>query len=140
MFIFKIKRVCQIYYWKTRKDSTYNLILFSVELLSLRIFSLCVKRIITKKIKSIRALSFTSKKYAERKTINAEIIEDKDANLNNNDKEIHDMPKIKKNLKDKAKITPRYVATPFPPLNFNQIGKICPMKQINADKETKLSK
>ena len=50
------------------------------------------------------------------------------------------MPKIKKNLKDKAKITPRYVATPFPPLNFNQIGKICPMKQINADKDVKLSK
>ena len=23
---------------------------------------------------------------------------------------------------------PMYVATPFPPLNFNQIGKQCPMK------------
>ena len=48
-----------------------------------------------------------SKKYAQRKTINVEIIEDNDANLNNNDKEIHAMMKIKKNLLDKAKITPR---------------------------------
>ena len=43
-------------------------------------------------------LLFISKKYAQRKTINAEIIEDKDANLNSNDKEIHDTPKIRKNL------------------------------------------
>ena len=43
-------------------------------------------------------LLLISKKYAQIKTINVEIIEDNDANLNNNDKEIHDMPKIKKNL------------------------------------------
>ena len=48
-----------------------------------------------------------SKKYEQRKTTNVEIIEDNDANLNNNDKEIHAMIKIKKNLLDKAKITPR---------------------------------
>ena len=35
---------------------------------------------------------------------------------------------------------PTYVATPFPPLNFNQTGKICPMKQINADSEVRSSK
>ena len=39
-----------------------------------------------------------SKKNAKRKTINVEIIEDNDANLNNNDKETHAIPKIKKNL------------------------------------------
>ena len=39
-----------------------------------------------------------SKKQAHRKTIKVEIIEDSDANLNNNDKEIHDTIKIKKNL------------------------------------------
>ena len=38
--------------------------------------------------------------------MNEEIIEDNDANLNNNDKETHAMIKIKKNLLDKAKITP----------------------------------
>ena len=43
-------------------------------------------------------LLFISKKYAQRKTIKAEIIDDNDANLNNNDKAIHDIPKIKKNL------------------------------------------
>ena len=43
-------------------------------------------------------LLLISKKYAQRKTTNVEIIEDNDANLNNNDKEIHDMLKIKKNL------------------------------------------
>ena len=35
-------------------------------------------------------------------------------------------------LNDKAKIIPKYVATPFPPLNFNQAGKICPIKEIIA--------
>jgi len=28
---------------------------------------------------------------------------------------------------------PTYVATPFPPLNFNQIGKTCPKKIHNED-------
>ena len=36
-------------------------------------------------------------------------------------------------LNERAKITPIYVATPLPPLNFNQTGKICPIKQINAE-------
>ena len=35
--------------------------------------------------------------------------------------------------KDKANKTPKYVATPLPPLNFNQIGKICPKKTIKHD-------
>ena len=52
-------------------------------------------------------LLFISKKQAHRKTIKVQIIEDSDANLKNNDKEIHDTIKIKKNLLDKAKITPR---------------------------------
>ena len=43
-------------------------------------------------------LLLISKKYAQRKTINVEIIEDNDANLNNNDKEIHDMTKIKNKI------------------------------------------
>ena len=47
-----------------------------------------------------------SKNMHKEKTINVEIIEDNDANLNNNDKEIHDILKIRKIYK-KAKITPR---------------------------------
>ena len=35
-------------------------------------------------------------------------------------------------LKDKPNKTPKYVATPFPPLKFNQIGKICPKNTVNA--------
>ena len=43
--------------------------------------------------------------------------------------------KINNNPKagDKANKTPKYVATPLPPLNFNQIGKICPKKTIKHD-------
>ena len=44
--------------------------------------------------------------------------------INNKDKVSQLIPKIRKNFKDKAKITPRYVATPFPPLNFNQTGNM----------------
>ena len=35
----------------------------------------------------------------------------------------HEITKTTANLRDKANIIPRYVATPFPPLNFNQTGK-----------------
>ena len=53
---------------------------------------------IIKKTKSnIEKLLF-SKKYAKINTINEEIIEDKEANLNNKDKVIQLIPKIKNNL------------------------------------------
>ena len=35
---------------------------------------------------------------------------------------------------DIAIIIPKYTATPLPPLNFNHIGNICPIKHISADK------
>ena len=38
------------------------------------------------------------------------------------------------NIKFMANNIPRYVATPFPPLNFNQIGNKCPIKVKDADK------
>ena len=43
--------------------------------------------------------------------------------------------KINRNpkLMDRANNIPRYVATPFPPLNFNQKGKICPKKASKAE-------
>ena len=88
---------------------------------------------IIKKIKSINEQLEFSKKYPKIKTIIEETIEAKDANLKSKDKVIQLTPKTKKKLKDNAKITPRYVATPLPPLNFNQTGKMCPIKQINAE-------
>ena len=36
-------------------------------------------------------------------------------------------------LYDRTNKTPIKVATPFPPLNFNHIGKMCPRKTSNAD-------
>ena len=37
-------------------------------------------------------------------------------------------------IKFMANNIPKYVATPFPPLNFNQIGNKCPIKVNDADK------
>ena len=34
---------------------------------------------------------------------------------------------------DRASKIPRYVATPLPPLNFNQTGKMCPKKANKHD-------
>ena len=42
--------------------------------------------------------------------------------------------KIIPKLIEIAKRIPRQTATPFPPLNFNQTGKICPRKHKSADK------
>ena len=45
-----------------------------------------------------------------------------------------DAQKIKPSFKDKAKIIPKQVETPLPPLNLIQTGNICPRKDIRADK------
>ena len=47
------------------------------------------------------------------------------------------IPKTIAREKDNAVIIPRYTATPFPPLKFNQIGKMWPIKQIRPDKKTR---
>ena len=62
------------------------------------------------------------------------MIDDKDEYLKINKKINQTDPNIIANLKDKHKIMPKYVATPLPPLNFNQIGKICPTKQTSPAK------
>ena len=66
------------------------------------------------------------------KTVNDANIEDKEEYLNI--RETTNQVKINKKLnwKDNANNMPRYVATPFPPLNFNQIGKRWP-KKANKD-------
>ena len=64
------------------------------------------------------------KKYEKTKTIKDEMIEDNDAYLNKKDKISQLIPKIRKNLYDIMDINLIIVATPLPPLNFNQTGKI----------------
>ena len=66
---------------------------------------------------------FTSKKEI-RKIRKVETIEDKDEYLKINNTETQTIIKIKKQLTDNASNIPKYVATPFPPLNFNQIENI----------------
>jgi len=68
------------------------------------------------------------------KTIRADKIEDREEYLLKNKIISHEIENVKANFREMAIIIPRYVATPFPPLNFSQIGKICPMKQERADK------
>ena len=67
------------------------------------------------------------------KTVSDENIADKDEYLNI--KETINHVKINKKLNwiDKAAIIPKYVATPLPPLNFNQIGNIWPRKANNEE-------
>ena len=60
-------------------------------------------------------------------------IEDKDEYLNIKATVIQDNINNKVKLYDKANKIPKKVATPFPPLNFSHIGKICPRKTSNAD-------
>ncbi len=50
------------------------------------------------------------------------------------------MQKNNPSLKDKAKIIPKYVATPLPPLNFIHTGNIWPRKAIRPDKKIKFGK
>ena len=66
------------------------------------------------------------------KTVNEPNIEDSDEYLNI--RETTNQVKINKklNCSDKANKIPRYVATPFPPLNFSHTGKRCP-KNANRD-------
>ena len=97
------------------------------------IFCLWVKIIIIKKVKNKKSGFIWSDKNENIKTLKAPIIDDKDEYLVKNKIIIQEIPKIKPKLREKASIIPRYVATPFPPLNFNQIGNIWPRKQIKAD-------
>ena len=77
---------------------------------------------------------------ATMKTVNEANIDDTDEYLKVS--EIITQVKINKNANDNdvANNIPKYVATPFPPLNFNQIGNTCPKKvqrdvmYINSEK------
>ena len=108
-------------------------------------FFLCVNIIKTKKINNINFISAEKTKFGSialialslnkvtTNTVKEENIDDKEEYLNINETTIQ--VKINKTLNpyDKANKIPRYVATPFPPSNFNQIGKICPKNANNAE-------
>ena len=69
-------------------------------------------------------------------TVKDENIDDKEEYLKISDSTIHTKINKKLNPYEKANSIPRYVATPFPPLKFNQIGKICPSKASKAESWT----
>ena len=66
------------------------------------------------------------------KTVNDANIEEMEEYLNIKATAIQVNINSKLNWIDNANNIPRYVATPLPPLNFNQIGKTCP-KKANRD-------
>ncbi len=88
------------------------------------IFCLWVYTIITKVINKNEFNSKLFSKKEIKKTIKVEIIEDKEEYLVNIRIKIQAKQKNSPSFKDNAKTIPKYVATPFPPLNFNQIGKM----------------
>ena len=61
-----------------------------------------------------------------------EIIDDKEEYFEAHKIIIQVIIKIKARFNEIAKSTPRYTAIPFPPLNLNQTGKICPRKHSKA--------
>ena len=68
------------------------------------------------------------------KTVKLENIDDNEEYLNISDTTTQVNIKSKASWIDKANKTPRYVATPFPPLNFNHTGKTWPIKTNIHDK------
>ena len=80
---------------------------------------------------------FNSKFFSKseiKKTNETEIIEDKEEYFVMKSIKIQDKQNINPSFKDKAIIIPRYVAIPFPPLNFNHTGNMCPRNAIRPDK------
>ena len=57
------------------------------------------------------------------KTVNDENIDEIEEYLNISETTIHAKINKNPNCADNANKTPKYVATPFPPLNLSQIGK-----------------
>ena len=108
-------------------------------------FFLCVKII---KIKKTNKINFISSSILASETIDLRAVSlskdttntVKDANIEDreeylNIRETVNQVNINKKLNwiDKANKIPRYVATPLPPLNFNQTGKTCPKKANRHD-------
>ena len=108
-------------------------------------FFLCVKII---KIKKTNKINFTSSSIYASETIDLRAVSlskdttntVKDANIEDREEYLNIRETVnqvninkKPNWIDKANKIPRYVATPLPPLNFNQTGKTCPKKANRHD-------
>ena len=65
------------------------------------------------------------------KTVNDENMDETEEYLNIKETTTHVKINNKLNCKDNANNIPKYVATPFPPLNFNHTGNKCPKKTNN---------
>ena len=68
------------------------------------------------------------------KTVKDANIDDNEEYLKTNATTIHVKINNKLNWIDNANKIPKYVATPFPPLNFSHTGKICPKNTTRQDK------
>ena len=93
--------------------------------------------------KVINKYEFSSKLISENEIINIindEMIDDKEEYLVIKAISTQDKQKINPSLSDKISSIPRYVATPLPPLNFNQTGNICPRNTARLDKKIKFEK
>ena len=97
-------------------------------------------KIITKVINKYKFNSKLLSQKEIKKIINDERIEDKEEYFVIVAIIIQAIQKNNPSFKDKAKIIPRYVAIPFPPLNFIQIGNMWPRKAIRPDKKIKFGK
>ena len=95
------------------------------------IFFVCSIVIVVKKGSAISLINDTTK------TVNDENMDETEEYLNIKETTIHVKINNKLNCKDSANNMPKYVATPFPPLNFNHIGNKCPKKAQRADIYTK---
>ena len=115
-------------------------------------FFLCVNTINIKKIKRINIvfseksvfsfndfITFSSIKLTA-KTVKVENIDDTEEYLKIRDTTNQVNIKTKDNWSDRANNIPKYVATPFPPLNFNQNGNRWPKKANKHDKSIKFGK
>ena len=94
-------------------------------------------------IKVINKYEFSSKLISKNEIINIindEMIDDKEEYLVMKAISTQDKQKINPSLSDKISSIPRYVATPLPPLNFNQTGNICPRNAARPDKKIKFGK
>ena len=79
------------------------------------------------------AKTIVSRKKFITKTVSEANIEDKDEYLKIKEIIIHVKINNRLKWKDKAIKIPKYVATPFPPLNFSHNGKRWPRKDAKAD-------
>ena len=89
---------------------------------------------IMKIIKNNRLMLKFFKMIEYKKITNDDISEDKEEYFDRYKTISQLVTKINPNEIEKAKRTPRYTAIPLPPLNFNQMGKICPRKHKRADR------